>query len=330
MSKATKPAAENAAAKRKLTRAEKREIEAIIRKYKGDGKPHTAQDTIPYQTMHPDGICHLGGRSYSKSIEFFDVNYQLAQPDDQTAIFEYLCDLYNYLDASIHVQLTFVNRKTDREQLAQSFEIPLCGDGLDHIRQENTGILKRQLERGNNGNVKTKYLTYTIEADNLKAARARLTRIETDLLGYFKVMGAAARALDGKDRLEVLHGIMHPDGERFSFDWNWLAPSGLSTKDFIAPSSFAFKNSRMFQMGGKLCAASFLQIITPELNDHVLTDFLDTDSGIVVNLHVQALDQSEAVKMIKRKITDLDAMKIQEQKKAVRDGYDMDISATRS
>lgn len=134
---------------------------------------------------------------------------------------------------------------------------------------------------------------------NLKAARARLTRIETDLLGYFKVMGAAARALDGKDRLEVLHGIMHPDGERFSFDWNWLAPSGLSTKDFIAPSSFAFKNSRMFQMGGKLCAVSFLQIITPELNDHVLTDFLDTDSGIVVNLHVQALDQSEAVKMIK-------------------------------
>ena len=63
MSKATKPAAENAVAKRKLTRAEKREIEAIIRKYKGDGKPHTAQDTIPYQTMHPDGICHLGGRS---------------------------------------------------------------------------------------------------------------------------------------------------------------------------------------------------------------------------------------------------------------------------
>ena len=118
-----------------------------------------------------NGICYLGGRSYSKSIEFFDVNYQLAQPDDQTAIFEYLCDLYNYLDASIHVQLTFVNRKTDREQLAQSFEIPLCGDGLDHIRQENTGILKRQLERGNNGNVKTKYLTFGIEAANMKEAK---------------------------------------------------------------------------------------------------------------------------------------------------------------
>lgn len=326
MSKTAKPAArENAAAKHRLTRRERKEIEAVIRKYKGDGKPHTAQDTIPYQAMYPDGICYLGGRSYSGCIEFFDINYQLAQPDDQTAIFEYLCDLYNYLDASIHVQFTFANRKTDKEQLARSFEIPPCGDGLDHIRQENTDILKRQLARGNNGNAKTKYITYTVEADNLKAARARLSRIGMDIQGYFKVMGAVSRVLDGKERLEVLHAILHPDGERFAFDWKWLAASGLSTKDFIAPSSFAFKNSRMFQMGGKLCAVSFLQVLSPEMNDRILTDFLDTDTGIVINYHVQALEQTEAVKMIKRKITDLDAMKIQEQKRAVRDGYDMDI-----
>lgn len=113
-------------------------------------------------------------------------------------------------------------------------------------------------------------------------------------------MGAVSRVLDGKERLEVLHGIMHPDGERFNFDWKWLAAGGLSTKDFIAPSSFAFKNSRMFQMGGKLCAASFLQIITPELTDRILTDFLDTDSSLVVNVHIQALEQTEAVKMVKQ------------------------------
>ena len=311
--------------KPKRTRAERKQIEAVIRKYRGDGKPHTAQDTIPYQIMYPDGICYLGNRRYSQSIEFFDINYLLAQSDDQTAIFEYLCDLYNYLDSSIHVQFTYPNRKSDREQLARSFEMPPCNDGLDPIRQEQTDILKRQLARGNNGSVKTKYITYTIEADNLKAARARLSRISLDIQGYFKIMGAVSRVLDGKERLEVLHGIMHPDGERFNFDWKWLAAGGLSTKDFIAPSSFAFKNSRMFQMGGKLCAASFLQIITPELTDRILTDFLDTDSSLVVNVHIQALEQTEAVKMVKRKITDLDAMKIQEQKKAVRDGYDMDI-----
>ena len=167
--------------KPKLTRAERKQIEAVIRKYRGDGKPHTAQDTIPYQIMYPDGICYLGNRRYSQSIEFFDINYLLAQPDDQTAIFEYLCDLYNYLDSSIHVQFTYPNRKSDREQLARSFEMPPCNDGLDPIRQEQTDILKRQLARGNNGSVKTKYITYTIEADNLKAARARLSRISLDM-----------------------------------------------------------------------------------------------------------------------------------------------------
>lgn len=152
MSKTVKPAANKTArAKPKLTRAEKKEIDAVIRKYKGDGRPHTAQDSIPYQIMYQDGICYIGGKSYSKSIEFFDVNYQLAQPDDQAAIFEYLCDMYNYLDASIHVQLTFVNRKTDQEEIARSFEIPPCGDDLDPIRQENTTFSNGSLNAATTG-----------------------------------------------------------------------------------------------------------------------------------------------------------------------------------
>ena len=179
-----------------------------------------------------------------------DISYQLAQADTKTAIFENLCDLYNYLDASIHVQLSFVNRKTDPKQYAKSFEIKAQGDDFDDIRAEYSGILQDQLVRGNNGLTKRKFLTFTIEADNLKMARARLTRIETDLLGYFKTMGAVAHVLDAKERLEVLHGVLHPDAEPFQFEWKWLAPSGLSTKDFIAPSSFRFGNSRMFGLGG--------------------------------------------------------------------------------
>ena len=168
----------------KLTRAEKREIQAIIRKYKGDGKAHSAQASIPYQAMYPDGICKVTANTFSKCIEFADISYQLAQADTKTAIFENLCDLYNYLDASIHVQFSFVNRKTDPKQYAKSFEIKAQGDDFDDIRAEYSGILQDQLVRGNNGLTKRKFLTFTIEADNLKMARARLTRIETDLLGY--------------------------------------------------------------------------------------------------------------------------------------------------
>jgi len=315
----------NPAARQKLTRAQRREIERIVREAKGGGKPNSAQDSIPFEVMYPDGLCRLNEKSYSKCIEFEDVNYQLAGADDKTAVFENLCDFYNYYDASIGIQLSLISRYANKEDFQNTIAIPPQGDDFDSIRAEYTGMLQGQLARGNNGLVKTKFLTLTIEADDIQAARGRLARIEADTLNHFKVMGAAARVLNGKERLQDLHGIFHPDGERFAFEWDWLPASGLSVKDFIAPSSFNFGQTRQFRMGKKLGAVSFLQILAPELNDRMLADFMEADGGIMVNLHIRSIDQNEAIKTIKRKITDLDAMKITEQKKAVRSGYDMDI-----
>ncbi|WP_101773799.1 VirB4-like conjugal transfer ATPase, CD1110 family [Peptostreptococcus faecalis] len=315
----------NTEQKRKLTAKDKKAINSTIQKAKGDGKPHSAQQSIPFEIMYPDGICKLDEKHYSKSIAFEDINYQLAQPDDKTATFENLCDFYNYFDASVGVQLSLISSSTNKEDFEQSIVISEQGDDFDSIRTEYSGMLQNQLARGNNGLVKSKYLTLTIEADNLKAARARLSRIEADVLNHFKVIGAPAKPLDGKHRLETLHGIFHPDSERFSFAWDWLPKSGLSVKDYIAPSSFRFGDNRMFRMGKKLGAVSFLQILAPELNDRMLADFMEAQDGLMVNLHIRSIDHSEAIKTIKRKITDLDAMKIAEQKKAVRSGYDMDI-----
>ena len=314
--------------KRKLTRAEKKEIAAVIQAAKGDGKPRTAQQTIPYLQMYPDGICRVTEKKYSKSLVFEDINYQLAQADDKTAIFENWCDFLNYFDASVSVQLSFINQGARKEKAQAAIEIPAQDDAFNSIRKEYADMLKNQLEKGNNGLEKCKYITFSIEADNLAAAKARLSRIETDVLNNFKVLGVTARPMNGQERLNVLHGIFHPEGEPFRFSWDWLVPSGLSTKDFIAPSSFRFGDGRTFRMGRKLGAVSFLEILAPELNDRMLSDILDLENGIIVNLHIRSIDQSEAIKTIKRKITDLDKMKIEEQKKAVRSGYDM--GATRS
>ena len=311
--------------RRKLTRAEKKEIAALIRAAKGDGKAHTAQQTIPYLAMYPDGICKVTEKKYSKSIAYDDINYQLAQADDKTAIFENWCDFLNYFDATVSVQLSFVNRGTRSGGAEEVVAIPAQNDAFNSIRTEYADMLKHQLAKGNNGFVKSKYITFSVEADNLNAAKARLARIETDILNNFKVLGAAARPMTGYERLEALHSVFHPEGEPFRFSWDWLTPSGLTTKDFIAPSSFCFGEGRYFRMGRKIGAVSFLEILAPELNDRMLADILDLETGIVVNLHIKSIDQTEAIKTIKRKITDLDKMKIEEQKKAVRSGYDMDI-----
>ena len=317
--------AKHAGNRRKLTRAEKKEIAALIRAAKGDGKAHTAQQTIPYLAMYPDGICKVTEKKYSKSIAYDDINYQLAQADDKTAIFENWCDFLNYFDATVSVQLSFINRGTRSGGAEEVIAIPAQNDAFNSIRTEYADMLKHQLAKGNNGFVKSKYITFSVEADNLNAAKARLARIETDILNNFKVLGAAARPMTGYERLEALHSVFHPEGEPFRFSWDWLTPSGLTTKDFIAPSSFRFGEGRYFRMGRKIGAVSFLEILAPELNDRMLADILDLETGIIVNLHIKSIDQTEAIKTIKRKITDLDKMKIEEQKKAVRSGYDMDI-----
>ena len=314
-------------AKKKLSRADKKQIEAAIaRANRTDKKGKSAQDSIPYERMWPDGICRISDSHYTKTIQFQDINYQLSQNEDKTAIFEGWCDFLNYFDSSIHFQLSFLNLAASEETFANSISIPPQGDAFDSIREEYTTMLQNQLARGNNGLIKTKYLTFGIDADSIKAAKPRLERIETDILNNFKRLGVAARTLDGKERLFQLHAVFHMDEQLpFQFEWDWLAPSGLSTKDFIAPSSFEFRTGKQFRMGKKYGAVSFLQILAPELNDRLLADFLDMESSLIVSMHIQSVDQVKAIKTVKRKITDLDRSKIEEQKKAVRAGYDMDI-----
>ena len=321
------PAEPQTRPRRKLSRAERRQIEAAIARANRTGKKEqSAQDSIPYERMWPDGICKVADGRYTKTIQFQDINYQLSQNEDKTAIFEGWCDFLNYFDSSIRFQLSFLNLAASQETFANSITIPAQGDDFDPIRVEYTQMLQSQLARGNNGLIKTKYLTFSIEADSIRSAKPRLERIETDVLNNFKRLGVAAEVLDGKARLAQLHAIFHMDEQApFQFEWDWLAPSGLSTKDFIAPSGFEFRTGKQFRMGKKYGAVSFVQILAPELNDRMLADFLDMESSLIVNLHIQSVDQVKAIKTVKRKITDLDRSKIEEQKKAVRAGYDMDI-----
>lgn len=312
---------------RKLSAAEKKRLVAFVKKAKRENRiPRTAQQSIPYREVCRDGICQVNDRLYTKTLSFDDINYQLAQNDDKNQIFEEYCDFLNYFDSSIHVQFSFVNRRGNLLDFQQSIDIPPQGDDYDDIRKEYADMLKNQLAKGNNGLVKKKYITFGIEADSLKAARPRLERIEADVLTNFKVMGVTARSLTGYERLEVLHDTFHPDGqEKLSFAWDMIWKTGLTTKDFIAPISFDFRDKRTFRIGETWGAASFIQILAPELTDRMLADLLDMETPLTVNLHIQSIDQSDAIKRIKHKLSDLEKMRIEEQKKAVRAGYDMDV-----
>ena len=285
----------------------------------------SAQQTILYVRMLPDGVCQLPGGLYTKTVEYEDINYSVASTEDQTAIFSGWSSFLNYFDSSLPFQLSFINRRS-HSRSRYKVNIPQAEDDFNSVRAEFTGMLKNQIARSNNGIERSKYITFGIPAESLDEARPRLERVEADVMSNFKRLGVPSEPMDGRARLALLHGQMHPGSrEPFRFSWGDIAKTGLGTKDFIAPDSFDFRQPRLFRMGQYWGAASYLQILASELSDKLLAEILELDAEMTVTLHIQTVDQLKAIKTIKGKISDIGKMKVEEQRKAVRAGYDPDI-----
>ena len=285
----------------------------------------SAQQTIPYVRMLPDGVCQLPGGLYTKTVEYEDINYSVASTEDQTAIFSGWSSFLNYFDSSLPFQLSFINRRS-HSRSRYKVNIPQAEDDFNSVRAEFTGMLKNQIARSNNGIERSKYITFGIPAESLDEARPRLERVEADVMSNFKRLGVPSEPMDGRARLALLHGQMHPGSrEPFRFSWGDIAKTGLGTKDFIAPDSFDFRQPRLFRVGRYWGAASYLQILASELSDKLLAEILELDAEMTVTLHIQTVDQLKAIKTIKGKISDIGKMKVEEQRKAVRAGYDPDI-----
>ena len=285
----------------------------------------SAQQTIPYVRMLPDGVCQLPGGLYTKTVEYEDINYSVASTEDQTAIFSGWSSFLNYFDSSLPFQLSFINRRS-HSRSRYKVNIPQAEDDFNSVRAEFTGMLKNQIARSNNGIERSKYITFGIPAESLDEARPRLERVEADVMSNFKRLGVPSEPMDGRARLALIHGQMHPGSrEPFRFSWGDIAKTGLGTKDFIAPDSFDFRQPRLFRMGQYWGAASYLQILASELSDKLLAEILELDAEMTVTLHIQTVDQLKAIKTIKGKISDIGKMKVEEQRKAVRAGYDPDI-----
>ena len=287
--------------------------------------PQTAQQTIPYREMHKDGICRISEDYYTKTIEYEDINYAVASTEDQGIIFDAYCGFLNYFDATLPYQLSFINHRS-RPESRYSVNIPPQDDQYNSVRDEYTGMLKGQIAKSNNGIVRSKYITFGIHAAGIQTARPRLERVEANILSNYGKLGVQARPLSGKERLALLHSQLRPGSrEPFRFSWDMIPKTGMGTKDFIAPDSFDFRQARLFRVGTTWGAASYMQIMASELSDKLLAELLELDMEMTITMHIQTVDQSKAIKQIKAKISDIDKMKVEEQKKAVRAGYDMDI-----
>ncbi len=307
-----------------LTKEEIKAVKKRMAELNKENKSST-QSFIPYIDMYPDGTCHVEQQTYSKTIQFYDINYKIATLDEKNRIFSKYCDMLNYFDNTIKFQLSFENQNSDVKELIKELDIPHKDDEFDDIRTEYAEMQKEQMLKGTNGKALKKYLTFSIESDSLRDAKIRLESIASELKKMFAEIGVICKILDGKERLEHLYYTLNPfSKDKFIYDWNYKLKTGLSTKDFVAPMSLKIGKSN-FEIN-KACGSVFsLSILSGELSDEVLSDFLSNDHLIAFNMHVTPIDQVAALKFVRGKLSDLEGMKADEQKKASSQGYDPDM-----
>ncbi len=293
------------------------------KKDKKKKKEISVQETLPYIEMSKDGICRIKDGTYSKMVRFYDISYTLAGKDEQEMIFEYWCEFLNYFDSNVPFEITLRNRHSDMKELKRKIEIKDQNDKFNEVRSEYATMLKGQLSKGNNGLLKEKYITFSVTDKNIEEARVKLNRIEADIITNLKAFGVRAESVDGEERKRLLYKDLHGEDKELP-----KQRKNEKSRDQVSPEKLNFKTGKHFEIENdtkKYVAISYLHLTAPEISDRMLSEFLDLNLDQTITFHIRSIEQVEAVKLIKAKVTDIDRMTIEEQKKAVRSGYDMDI-----
>ena len=301
--------------------AEQRNKE-LLKQAKREAAARSTQNTIKYKRMFEDGICEIQPGLYSRSIKFSDINYQIARYEEQKEIFSQYCHVLNYFDPSVFVQLSIVSRHIDKNDFNRSMLLRDNGDELSEYRQEMNDMLSEKALEGNNSILREKYLTFSTTASTYNAAVPTLSRIETDVTGNFKSIGCDAKSLNGMERIEVLHSLLRPY-EPFTFDYELLLESSLTTKDFIAPDSFDFSEKNMYEFGENVGQTLYLKDLPADITDDLISDLSDIPCDMVITLHINSVEQDKALAEVKQKISFMEQQVVDEKSKLAKSGvYD--------
>jgi type IV secretory pathway VirB4 component len=286
--------------------------------------PTSTQQLLAYQRLFEDGICQLEPNVYSKTFKFSDINYQTAKHDEQEDIFARYAAALNYADPQVKLQITIINRRLDHDLLKKDLFLPHASDSLNPYRDEVNQMLAEKVQQGQNNIVREKYLTFTTTAPTYQASIPALARLETDLTNHFKNLGCQTQSLSGLERLELLHAQLRPE-EKFTFTYDSLLTSSLTTKSALAPDSFDFTPKDSFTFGPHFGQVLYLKDLPADLTDRFITELSDLPFDLTITLHISGVEQDKAFSLVKQKISFMEQQKIDEIKKAQKTGYDTEM-----
>lgn len=285
--------------------------------------PKSSQDDLPYLADFDEGLFEVEPNIYSKCYEILDINYLTAKDDEAEFIYNKWGEFLNYFSEDVSVSMVIDNKIVSFEEQVKKVSLPYRGDKLDIHRKEWNKILKKQLMNGNNDILQSKYITVSIEAFSPYEALLKFRKLDNEVISNLEKIGSNGKVLSTDERLELLHDKMRKGREgQFNIDYDFLKLQGISSKDYVAPSSFWFKSKSYFMIEDTYFRCVYVNNLPARLTDEFMSSITQCDFPLTTTMSINPIDQEKAHTMIKRRITGMEANKIEAERKAMKNGYD--------
>ena len=320
-----------------------------IKKTKGR-RAKTAQQSIPYEEMYPNGMIKVGPGLYSKSYYFGDMNFATEKEDKQEEILKSYSKLLSKYAPNVTAQFTVFNRKASADKIKDKFFLkPRNGSSFgkaeeeierekrqQEYRDEYNAILDNRIKEGRNDIQKERYITLTLKTtDVIMANRTFATLDEETNNAVREINKTGVRPLTIEERICILHDIYKVGEEDFfpdllndykdengEFSLGKLSKKGLTTKDLIAPSNY-INGMAQIQLGEYNYAKTFLISNFPTAMDtSFLSEITNIPCAMLTSVIFKSCPHKKAIRDVKAQNSAIKSEVVKANQKAIKNNYD--------
>lgn len=299
--------------------------EKVLDKAKIRKLPKTIQDSIPYETVYKNGIIETEKGVFTRSYQLDETNFKTASDEEQLEIFRKYGNFLNSFDENTRWQINIFNHAVDKAETMEQIRIRPAKDGLNVIRQAMNNVYLDKLADGKNDITQSKFLTISINDSSITHASDVIRRIDKDISKSLKkITGRETSPMTLEERLQLLHNIYNPDDPELAnieienelhFSLDELAKQGLISKDVIGPNELGFKKNS-FDLSDKKGTVFFIPTVPSFLTTDFIADLTDLSINMLISLTHTAMNGSEAIKLAKARLSDIESDISQKQQEA--------------
>ncbi|OZG62486.1 MULTISPECIES: VirB4-like conjugal transfer ATPase, CD1110 family [Bifidobacterium] len=284
------------------------------------GAPRSVKELVAYDALLPGGQMYLGGDVWSVSLRLGDINYAIATQDQQLDIVDRWGQILNSVGNGVSVEETIMTRTLDPERVSAQITMAPAGDGHDDLREDFNRNVRRQLSGSSKSTVTDKYLTFSLSNSDHERAINLLNRQALSVQSQLRSLyGCEAVKLNRRERLRVLHSLLRR-GTRFTFDEDdFAARRHASTKDYACPWAVDMRDKRRLTIDdgdvSMLHQVLYVSDFPDYLSDQLIADLTDIKADITVSVHLTPEGKAEGLKLVNRKIAEMEMQAADERSK---------------